>query len=143
MDTLREALDSFSIAERMSWASQRKTSRSEDVAYSLLGIFDVNMTLLYGEGSHAFIRLQEEIIKKSTDFSIFAWGHRISEALPERKRNYGLLAEHPDEFRFSGTVLAVDPYARDTSEVGFDLTNQGLKVTLPIVSGRGGGWCPP
>lgn len=63
-----------SIARRMSWAADRKTTRSEDIAYCLMGIFDVNMPLLYGEGcSKAFIRLQEEIIKNSEDQSLFAW----------------------------------------------------------------------
>jgi hypothetical protein len=57
----------------MSWAAKRKTSRLEDQAYSLLGIFDVNMPMLYGEGLKAFTRLQEEIIKTSDDQSIFAW----------------------------------------------------------------------
>ena len=48
------------IAMRMSWASKRVTTRKEDMAYCLLGIFDVNMPLLYGEGAKAFGRLQEE-----------------------------------------------------------------------------------
>jgi hypothetical protein len=47
-----------SIANRMSWASERETTRVEDRAYSLLGILGVNMPLLYGEGERAFIRLQ-------------------------------------------------------------------------------------
>jgi len=47
-----------SVAQRMSWASERETTRTEDTAYCLLGIFGVNMPLLYGEGSKAFIRLQ-------------------------------------------------------------------------------------
>lgn len=47
-----------SIATRMSWASRRETTRMEDLAYSLLGIFGVNMPLLYGEGAKAFLRLQ-------------------------------------------------------------------------------------
>jgi hypothetical protein len=47
-----------SVAQRMSWASQRETTRTEDLAYCLLGIFGVNMPLLYGEGSKAFLRLQ-------------------------------------------------------------------------------------
>jgi hypothetical protein len=47
-----------SIAMRMSWASDRETTRAEDLAYCLLGIFAVNMPLLYGEGKRAFIRLQ-------------------------------------------------------------------------------------
>jgi len=57
----------------MSWAAFRETSRIEDIAYCLLGIFDVNMPLLYGEGKKAFIRLQQEIMKGTHDFSLFAW----------------------------------------------------------------------
>ncbi|KAI1159530.1 heterokaryon incompatibility protein-domain-containing protein [Nemania serpens] len=62
------------VAKKMSWASKRETTRPEDVAYSLLGIFNVNMPLLYGEGHKAFIRLQEEIINHIHDVSILAWG---------------------------------------------------------------------
>jgi hypothetical protein len=57
------SLDTIGIAERMSWASSRQSTRLEDQAYSLMGIFDINMPLLYGEGKKAFIRLQEEILK--------------------------------------------------------------------------------
>jgi hypothetical protein len=42
--------ESFSIAKRMSWAVNRKTTRPEDIAYCLLGLFDVHMPLLCGEG---------------------------------------------------------------------------------------------
>ncbi|EUC43529.1 hypothetical protein COCMIDRAFT_50334, partial [Bipolaris oryzae ATCC 44560] len=49
------------VAKRMSWASQRDTTRTEDMTYCLLGIFNINMPLLYGEGDRAFHRLQEEI----------------------------------------------------------------------------------
>jgi hypothetical protein len=48
----------------MSWAESRETTRQEDKAYSLLGIFDVYMPLIYGEGrENAFKRLREEINK--------------------------------------------------------------------------------
>jgi hypothetical protein len=47
-----------SVAMRMSWAADRETTRIEDLAYCLLGIFGVNMPLLYGEGKKAFLRLQ-------------------------------------------------------------------------------------
>ncbi|KXH68946.1 hypothetical protein CSAL01_09189 [Colletotrichum salicis] len=57
----------FSLAKKMSWAAKRETTRLEDRAYSLMGLFDVNMPLLYGEGEKAFFRLQEEITKKSDD----------------------------------------------------------------------------
>lgn len=54
----------------MSWIAGRETTREEDVAYCLLGLFDINMPLLYREGRKAFTRLQEEIIKQSTDHSL-------------------------------------------------------------------------
>jgi hypothetical protein len=61
------------VAVKMSWASKRQTSRVEDLAYCLMGLFDVHMLLLYGEGQNAFLRLQLEIIKVSDDETIFAW----------------------------------------------------------------------
>jgi hypothetical protein len=71
----RESLPLTSVARRMSWAAGRTTTRVEDRAYSLLGIFDVNLPLLYGEGRKAFQRLQEEIIRTASrvDHSILAW----------------------------------------------------------------------
>ncbi|OCK96314.1 HET-domain-containing protein, partial [Cenococcum geophilum 1.58] len=68
-----KGLDWISVAEKMSWAATRETTRVEDMAYCLLGIFDVNMPLLYGEGERAFQRLQEEILRNSQDQSLFAW----------------------------------------------------------------------
>ncbi|KAH8901906.1 HET-domain-containing protein [Coniochaeta sp. PMI_546] len=63
-----------SVAQRMSWASRRKTTREEDIAYCLLGVFGVNMSLIYGEGgTKAFVRLQEEIMRNCNDQSILAW----------------------------------------------------------------------
>lgn len=67
------ALDSCSVAARMSWAAHRETSRLEDTAYCLLGLFNIAMPLLYGEGAQAFRRLQEEIVKNIDDDSIIAW----------------------------------------------------------------------
>jgi hypothetical protein len=55
-------LSEFSIDERMSWAKSRHTKLTEDKAYSLMGLFDVHMPLIYGEGAdNAFFRLQKEI----------------------------------------------------------------------------------
>ncbi|EIW61091.1 uncharacterized protein TRAVEDRAFT_86691, partial [Trametes versicolor FP-101664 SS1] len=69
----RAPLSSASVARGMSWAASRETTRIEDEAYSLLGIFGVHMSPIYGEGRNAFLRLQEEIIKTIPDQSIFAW----------------------------------------------------------------------
>ncbi|KAH9936764.1 heterokaryon incompatibility protein-domain-containing protein, partial [Epithele typhae] len=63
-----------SIATRISWAAHRYTTRPEDGAYSLFGLFGVNMPTLYGEGRHAFCRLLMEISKTSRDPSIFLLG---------------------------------------------------------------------
>lgn len=57
-----KAMSHFSVKERMSWTERRKTTRDEDMAYSLLGIFDIQMSLFYGEGMEkAFKRLDREI----------------------------------------------------------------------------------
>ncbi|KAH7327425.1 heterokaryon incompatibility protein-domain-containing protein, partial [Rhexocercosporidium sp. MPI-PUGE-AT-0058] len=71
--TFPQSIVHLSNGEKMSWIAGRETTREEDIAYCLLGIFDINMPLLYGEGNNAFKRLQEEIMKQSTDHTLFAW----------------------------------------------------------------------
>ena len=96
----RQSVDEVSVAERMSWAAYRETTRLEDTAYSLLGLFDIHMPLLYGEGDKAFIRLQEEILKTTDDYSLFAWS-----AVTSDKSTYrGLLARSPLEFRHCRSI---------------------------------------
>lgn len=93
---LRGALISdYSTAERMSWAALRHAPRVEDQAYSLMGIFDVNMSMLYGEGAHAFERLCETIIQYTNDETIFAWSVD-SNHVPETS---GFLAPSPFHYR--------------------------------------------
>ena len=77
-DKLQTVLQSFSIARRMSWAARRKTTRLEDEAYSLMGLFGVNMPMLYGEGRRAFHRLQQAIMAVSSDQSILTFAHTSS-----------------------------------------------------------------
>ncbi len=74
--TFQSPLRDVSVARRLSWASNRRTTRVEDEAYSLIGIFDINMPTLYGEGQRAFIRLQEEILRRIPDQTLFTWGSR-------------------------------------------------------------------
>lgn len=88
-----------SMAARMSWAFRRGTTRLEDLAYCLMGIFDVNMPLLYGEGEKAFIRLQHEIVKNYDDESIFAWKDPTL-------RQSGMFATSPAAFADSGTIVS-------------------------------------
>lgn len=117
----------MSIARKMSWASKRETTRVEDIAYCLMGLFNINMPMLYGEGEKAFIRLQEEIIKDSDDHSIFAW--KDSMALSESSS--GLLARSPavfvDSCRIDPVLLSLcysPPYFK---------TNKGLYIQLELL----------
>lgn len=85
----------FSVADRMSWVSRRKTTRPEDIAYCLLGLFRVNMPLMYGEGAQrAFLRLQHEILQGTNDQTIFAW----SVPGEETRLFWGALALSPGYF---------------------------------------------
>ncbi|KAJ8129864.1 hypothetical protein O1611_g3766 [Lasiodiplodia mahajangana] len=122
----------IAVAERMSWASKRQTKRLEDLAYCLLGIFQVNMPLLYGEGIRAFQRLQEEIMKTSTDMSLFCW---ISK--PGESRYRGLLARHPDEFAsYYSTVLKSREsvsWSLASMDKEFSVTNKGIRIDAELL----------
>jgi hypothetical protein len=120
-DILRRpgTLYNYSVSSRMTWAAYRETTRIEDIAYCLLGIFDVNMPLIYGEGIKAFRRLQEEIVKRSNDMTIFAWKSNHPSPL-------GLFAPLPKPFIDCGTT----GFGQLTSNlVNFTVTNQGLLVS--------------
>lgn len=123
-------LGAFSIAQKMAWASKRQSTRVEDMAYSLLGLFEVNMPLIYGEGGKAFVRLQEEIMKDSDDQSIFAW--RLSYSVPRGlKHNVGLLANSPASFADSGHIVRPK---ESKSVAPYSITNKGLRIELPLIS---------
>ncbi|KAK1760321.1 hypothetical protein QBC47DRAFT_427451 [Echria macrotheca] len=66
-------VSTFPVAERMTWATNRETRRAGDRAYSLLGIFGVNMPLIYGEGERAFQRPQEATLSITEDYTILAY----------------------------------------------------------------------
>ena len=102
--TLDRSVDDFSVAQRLSWAASRRTTRREDEAYSLLGLFDITMPTLYGEGQNAFFRLQEEIMKKTSDTTLFAWG-----AFHEGWSWHG---NYPARFLFAPSVEAFKACAR-------------------------------
>ncbi|KAK3688642.1 heterokaryon incompatibility protein-domain-containing protein, partial [Podospora appendiculata] len=122
-DGSESELRSVSVGQRMSWAAYRETSRVEDIAYCLLGIFQVNMPMLYGEGSRAFTRLQEEIIKSSTDLSIFAWCQDGGESESEYR---GILACHPREFKGLRECELVQSQLLGTEEI--TISNKGLRL---------------
>lgn len=110
-----------SIATRMSWFSTRQTTRREDVAYCMLGIFDVNMPLLYGEGNKAFLRLQTEIMRKSNDQTIFVWGHGLDDSSFN-----SMLASSPKAFANSGTLVRIVDRG-----CTYGMTQRGFEVHVP------------
>jgi hypothetical protein len=119
-----------SIGTRMSWAANRATSRIEDTAYCLMGIFNVFMPLLYGEGRRAFKRLQEEMLKNSTDMSILAW------VSCKREDFRGMLAESPDEFLvFRNPRIPRSPFR---CNYDIDITNQGLRMDTVLLQTKTG-----
>ncbi|KAI1798209.1 HET-domain-containing protein [Ganoderma leucocontextum] len=151
----QKSLDEVSVAERMAWASERATTRVEDQAYALLGIFDINMPTLYGEGTRAFRRLQEEILKRIPDQSLFAWGDAYLQPLPEAEdalldlRRFvcltkysarSLFAASPAEFLRSGSIRRVphNAYLRRLGLFNVPLPEYasspyGTRLQLPIL----------
>ena len=127
----------FTVAQRISWASKRQTTRQEDLSYCLLGILDVHMPLLYGEGTRAFKRLQEEVMKSCVDSTIFAWP---TSALPfhtmaEVSRSFSLLAPSPAAFRHAGKHRISDP-ATTPGYGPWSITNRGIRIEgLPVFQG--------
>ncbi|KAG8158230.1 hypothetical protein KVR01_011991 [Diaporthe batatas] len=129
-------LRDYCVAQKMSWASRRQTTRDEDMAYCLMGLFEVNMPLLYGEGgSKAFFRLQREILNTTQDQSILAT------ACPSVKSDSSptALASGPDYFLNSGTVhlrrkLTTVAEAHTTYSMTVDLTKFGVNVELLIAN---------
>ncbi|KAI1844011.1 hypothetical protein JX266_009877 [Neoarthrinium moseri] len=93
---IRDALSSFSIATKMYWASRRSTTKEEDRAYCLMGLFDVHMPLLYGEGHKAFQRLQEEVLRNTKDNSILAF-HSTAR---DNSSGWGILASGAESFHW-------------------------------------------
>ncbi|KAJ4416244.1 hypothetical protein N0V82_006848 [Gnomoniopsis sp. IMI 355080] len=121
----------ISVANRMKWASRRQTTRSEDAAYCLMGIFAVNMPLLYGEGGQrSFIRLQEEILKATDDQSIFAW--KLPAESNDDKTMFGLLANSPILFGNAPSTRTLSTEFQSATSVPWTMTNKGLQVQLYI-----------
>ncbi|KAM5534111.1 hypothetical protein V8D89_012292 [Ganoderma adspersum] len=150
--THRKPHTDVSVAKRMYWASRRRTTRVEDEAYSLMGLFGVAMQPMYGEGHQAFFRLQQEILMRTQDQSLFAWGTRSPPLqLPAGNtgpnpppthfppfhdaRDSTLFARSTSDFANS---RAVDRMSHDTileSKLGqqYVFTPYGLRTQLPLI----------
>ncbi|KAK3987238.1 heterokaryon incompatibility protein-domain-containing protein [Cladorrhinum sp. PSN332] len=114
-------LNFIPIGRKMAWAANRQTTRTEDRAYSLLGIFGIEMPLIYGEGPKAFYRLQKQIASENNDLSLFAWERKSAQ-----DEFSGIFANSPDDFRSCSTLKKhVD---RFPSSQEFTITNKGLRM---------------
>ena len=118
------------IATKMSWLANRTTTRSEDIAYSTLGIFSISdFTPLYGEGMSAFLRLQKALVPRQ-DESLYAW------EMPDSKNRlcsgwatheWGLPAPWPACFRGSAHIN-VDGEKSERYLGGFNILGPGVNV---------------
>ncbi|KAI0744230.1 heterokaryon incompatibility protein-domain-containing protein [Daedaleopsis nitida] len=142
------------VARRMAWSADRVTTRVEDEAYCLLGIFDINMPTLYGEGPKAFRRLQEEILRNSPDTTLFAWGKCWDlkdllkcpeEPFPPEKGEH-LFAPSPAHFRSSmrfeyspknETVGVSSDESSGDGFMTFTITPRGILAQIPVVEMEG------
>lgn len=145
--TIKEA----SVATRMGWMAGRHTTRPEDIAYSLVGILDIQFKPSYGEGNSAFVRLEERLLETSTDESIFAWRRPPGSQMTcfktpvarqpgefnipmFSKSRWGLLAPSPDCFRGSNQIVTT---GRTVERLGggYRRTNQGVQFHASLKSG--------
>lgn len=114
------------VAQRLSWAAGRRTTRIEDMAYALVGIFGINMPVQYGEGRFAFQRLIEALLQCVRGNEIFVWtgpASQYSAALPASIEGY-LAAREAGEF------VSVPNSFGDPSMM---LTHKGLQVEVLLV----------
>ncbi|KAI7921485.1 hypothetical protein M9X92_005376 [Pyricularia oryzae] len=130
-------------ARKMSWAARRRTGRDEDIAYCLMGLFDLNIPLIYGEGQKAFIRLQEQILHETRDLSLLAW---TAQDQPPPYEDYedgddtsqqfrGIFASSPVEFSECGNIISpIYPFWVPRSEE-FTITTKALHSKWPLSYG--------
>ncbi|KAL7902194.1 hypothetical protein HDV64DRAFT_80063 [Trichoderma sp. TUCIM 5745] len=126
--------ESSSIAMRLSWASQRQTTREEDETYSLIGLFGISMPLIYGEGRQkAFDRFQRELITLYDDDSIFAWKNRQAFIIQttnsmsiDSKYTTPILARSIQDFQHASKIL--QNLATKDRDFHFSITNGGLRI---------------
>lgn len=133
------SISKVSVATRLQWASQRKTTRVEDLSYSLLGIFGVNMPLLYGEGHKAFHRLQEHIMRSTQDHTIFLWNYDPECNLSDPRNSaeafywepFDMLAKSP--FYFHETHVSIPTTTHHFPDTEFTISERGLRISLPLL----------
>ena len=127
---LRARPSDYCVAARMAWAANRETTRPEDEAYCLMGIFGIFMPILYGEGRNAFRRLQEEIMRQTEDVSIFSWGVIVD---AERLADTSLIAANTNATTTGASVFADAP--SNFGFIGHDIEYPDDESLSPVMNG--------
>lgn len=115
--------------EKMSWAASRKTTRIEDVAYSLTGIFDITMTVAYGEGDRAFKRFMAELIEKCKEWQILVWAG----GLPGRPTGPSCYRTTDEAALEMLKNHEISWWGEGCGDDGFSVTKRGIQVKLFMV----------
>ena len=116
----------FDVAQRLSWAAGRRTTRIEDMAYALVGIFGINMPVQYGEGRFAFQRLLEALLQRVHGYGIFVWtgpSAQYSAALPASIEGYLAAKEAEDSVSVPNSF----------GDPAMMLTHKGLQMEVLLV----------
>ncbi|KAG2030353.1 hypothetical protein BDR03DRAFT_974707 [Suillus americanus] len=130
------------VHQRLRWASRRTTKRIEDMAYSLIGIFDISMPITYGEGQRSWFRLMEIILQQCKSWEIFVWAGEwspYSSAIPRSPKGYEAfdiqdsteLSNALDMGRLEGIVGEIPPGLR--GDHAFATTRHGVQMKLPLL----------
>jgi hypothetical protein len=130
------SIKQISIAERISWAAKRKTRYLEDSAYCLLGLLDIKMPIIYGEGFRAFIRLRQEIIKKTVTVSSFTWENSKLEPQPVAR----VLTKDSKVFASGGNMMPNPERADALGVIQLRMPKMHLPITTlptPFIIGSG------
>lgn len=126
----QQNLRKASTAQRFSWLSRRSTTRPEDMAYCMFGIFNVNLPLLYGEGDKAFTRLQEELMRSFHDHTIFCWSWPEQVPRPDwisaLAPNAAAFADSGDYIRRPGSLIGTHP-------AEYTVTNVGIRMQVHLL----------
>ncbi|KAI1874115.1 uncharacterized protein JN550_002694 [Neoarthrinium moseri] len=129
------SLGSISAATKMWWACSRTATRVEDVSYSLLGIFDVNMPLIYGEGDKAFLRLQQHILQATEDHSLLAFDLHMTFLVDSFYFRNKPIARSPQDFSDRVAFSPIIDRNGGNPRFVYDSHHDGpsLKINLPVM----------
>lgn len=124
------------VAEIMTWSAKRKTTRIEDRAYSLLGLFNLTIPIAYGEGHRAFYRLMVALANECLTPAFFAWAGRhsdFSNALPASPACYARITPDAQE---RAAVAQSRCWGGDVGHPSYQVTKLGVVVHLVVCTVR-------